>query len=94
MDFDTEIWDEVFPYTDYSESQISLTKTRLLLAKPRWLNLGLITKLLKNWPGPAHFWIEKDQSACWKRVREGDWLILEIFDAPALICFEPRQSVN
>ena len=30
-------------YTDYSESQISLTKTRLLLAKPRPLNLWYIS---------------------------------------------------
>ena len=27
-------------------------------------------------------------------VREGDWLILPIFDAYAVICFEPLQSVN
>ena len=27
-------------------------------------------------------------------MREGDWLILPIFDAYAVICFEPLQSVN
>ena len=52
-------------YTDHSESQLSLTKTRLLLSIPRPLNLGLITKLRTNWP--ARSWFRQDQSGCWKR---------------------------
>ena len=58
----------VSDYTDYSESQLSLTKTRLLLAKPRWWRRLVISLVLDD----------KDEDSFKKVHEEGEPLFPEL----------------